>query len=229
MPNALPKHSLKSRFWRNCRRLCRLWTRCREWGRVKTRYTSSSQFLRNYHRLYYKSTTSRLDTVHRLNPDATRTILKNINLDIQMDSKIAIVGPNGAGKSTLVYLLTEQVKASQGIINRHGRLRLALFSQHHVDQVDLSVSSVLFLQRKFPGRKEEDYRNVLAQFGLSGMTAVQPIGTLSGGQKSRVVFACMSLMNPHILLLDVYPSNPGTNESSRHGLNRRIGFGVTRI
>jgi ATP-binding cassette subfamily F protein 3 len=66
----------------------------------------------------------------------------------------------------------------------------------------LGVSSVTFLSRKFPGKKEEEYRNVLAQFGLSGMTAIQPIGTLSGGQKSRVVFAWMALLNPHILLLD---------------------------
>ncbi|KAH6559789.1 hypothetical protein BASA60_000437 [Batrachochytrium salamandrivorans] len=132
----------------------------------------------------------------------SRTILKNISFDLQMDSKIAVVGPNGAGKSTLVHLLTGENSAKNGVCHRHGRLRLALFSQHHVDQLELGGSSVQFLASKFPGMVEEEYRRVLGRFGLSGMSALQPIGTLSGGQKSRVVFAWMAMMNPHVLILD---------------------------
>ncbi|KAK6098634.1 hypothetical protein MT418_000133 [Batrachochytrium dendrobatidis] len=131
-----------------------------------------------------------------------RTILKNISFDLQMDSKIAVVGPNGAGKSTLVHLLTGENAPKNGICHRHGRLRLALFSQHHVDQLELGGSSVHFLASKFPGMPEEEYRRVLGRFGLPGMSALQPIGTLSGGQKSRVVFAWMAMTNPHVLILD---------------------------
>ncbi|KAJ3272231.1 hypothetical protein HDV01_005885 [Terramyces sp. JEL0728] len=131
-----------------------------------------------------------------------RTILKGVSFDVQMESKIAIVGPNGAGKSTLIHLLTGENAPSSGICHRHGRLRLALFSQHHVDQLVLANSSVQFLQGKFPGMVEEEYRKILGRFGLTGMTAMQPIGTLSGGQKSRVVFAWMSMMNPHVIVLD---------------------------
>ena len=141
--------------------------------------------------------------------DSSRTILKRISFDLQMDSKVAIVGPNGAGykqltlgKSTMVYLLTEQVKATSGLVQRHGRLRIALFSQHHVDQVELGISSVSFLQSQFPGFPEEHYRRILGRFGLTGTSATQPIGTLSGGQKSRVVFSRMSMLNPHVLILD---------------------------
>jgi ATP-binding cassette subfamily F protein 3 len=61
---------------------------------------------------------------------------------------------------------------------------------------------VQFLAKSYPGIQEEEYRKVLARFGLSGMTALQPIGTLSGGQKSRVVFAAIAMMNPHVLILD---------------------------
>lgn len=125
-----------------------------------------------------------MDEVNFTYPGTSREILHNISFDLQMDSKIAIVGPNGAGKSTLVYLLTEQVKASAGLVQRHGRLRLALFSQHHVDQVNLALSPVQFLTKEFPGQVEEHYRAILGRFGLPGMTALQPIGTLSGGQKS---------------------------------------------
>ncbi|KAJ3344536.1 hypothetical protein HDU91_000197 [Kappamyces sp. JEL0680] len=141
--------------------------------------------------------------------DSSRIILKGVSFDLQMDSKIAIVGPNGAGKSTLIYLLTGQQQPVSGMCHRHGRLRLGLFSQHHVDQLELGLSSVAFLAKQYPGMVEEEYRRILGRFGLTGMTAMQPIGTLSGGQKSRVVFAAMSMMNPHVLVLDEPTSRPG--------------------
>lgn len=136
----------------------------------------------------------------------SKLILKNVSFDLQMDSKIAIVGPNGAGKSTLIYMLTGEYQPLEGLCHRHGRLRLGIFSQHHVDQLQLGVSAVKFLASKYPGMVEEEYRKILGKFGLSGMTTLQPIGTLSGGQKSRVVFAAISMSNPHVLILDE-PSN----------------------
>ncbi|KAJ3103751.1 hypothetical protein HDU96_009158 [Phlyctochytrium bullatum] len=135
-------------------------------------------------------------------PGSTRVILNGVSFDLQMDSKVAIVGPNGAGKSTMIHLLTGSHDPTTGMCHRHGRLRIGLFSQHHVDQLELAMSSVQFLQSKYPGQTEEEYRRILARFGLTGTTGLQPIGTLSGGQKSRVVFAAMSLMNPHVLILD---------------------------
>lgn len=94
------------------------------------------------------------------------------------------------------------LEPSNGSVFRHGRLKFAFFSQHHVDQLDVGASSVGFLRAKFPGNSEEVYRGTLGQFGLHGTTALQPIHTLSGGQKSRVVFAALSMMRPHVLILD---------------------------
>ncbi|KAJ3502709.1 hypothetical protein NMY22_g18497 [Coprinellus aureogranulatus] len=64
------------------------------------------------------------------------------------------------------------------------------------------MNPVQFLASKFPGRTEQEYRSHLGNFQISGMTGLQLIGTLSGGQKSRVAFALLSLQHPHILLLD---------------------------
>ncbi|KXN67246.1 P-loop containing nucleoside triphosphate hydrolase protein [Conidiobolus coronatus NRRL 28638] len=134
------------------------------------------------------------------NPDKLE--LKNVDLDLQLDSRIAVVGPNGAGKSTMLKLLTGKLEPKIGMVHRHGRLRFAMFTQHHVDQLDLDMSPVGYMASKWPGKLEEDYRRQLGAFGITGMVGLQPIRTLSGGQKSRVAFACMGLLNPHILVLD---------------------------
>ncbi|KMU72253.1 ATP-binding cassette sub-family F member 3 [Coccidioides immitis RMSCC 3703] len=62
------------------------------------------------------------------------------------------------------------------------------------------------MAKNYPGKTEEEYRRHLGAFGITGMTGLQKLELLSGGQKSRVAFACISLTNPHILVLDE-PSN----------------------
>ncbi|KAI3622668.1 protein gcn20 [Moniliophthora roreri] len=136
-----------------------------------------------------------------------KIILKGVNIDVDLDSRIAIVGANGSGKSTLIKVLTGDLDAMGGQVNRNGRLRVQVstsgyFAQHHVETLVPTMSPVQFLASKFPGKTEQEYRQHLGNFQISGMTGLQPIGTLSGGQKSRVAFSVLSLQRPHILLLD---------------------------
>ncbi|KAL8280925.1 hypothetical protein RQP46_006604 [Phenoliferia psychrophenolica] len=131
-----------------------------------------------------------------------KPILAGVNIDISLDSRIGVVGANGAGKSTLMKLLIGELQPTAGQQSRNGRLRIAYFAQHHIDSLDLTVHSVAYLGRLFPGKTDQEYRGHLGAFGITGMTSLQLIGTLSGGQKSRVAFAILSLQRPHILLLD---------------------------
>ncbi|KAH8666711.1 putative positive effector protein GCN20 [Xylariales sp. PMI_506] len=135
-----------------------------------------------------------------------KILLKNVDLDVQLDSRIGIVGPNGAGKTTILKLLIGKLSATQGLISQHSRLRIGFFAQHHVDALDLTMSAVSFMAKTYPGRTEEEYRRQLGAFGITGTTGLQKMAVLSGGQKSRVAFACLALTNPHILVLDE-PSN----------------------
>jgi len=125
-----------------------------------------------------------------------------VDIDVGLESRIAVVGANGAGKSTMIKLLTGELQSMGGQVNRNGRLRVGYFAQHHVDTLIPTMTPVSFLASKFPGKSEQEYRSHLGNFQISGMTGLQLIGTLSGGQKSRVAFAALSLLNPHILLLD---------------------------
>ncbi|KAI1429750.1 P-loop containing nucleoside triphosphate hydrolase protein [Xylaria sp. FL1777] len=135
-----------------------------------------------------------------------KILLKNVDLDVQLDSRIGIVGPNGAGKTTILKLLIGKLSATQGLISQNSRVRIGFFAQHHVDALDLTMSAVSFMAKEYPGRSDEEYRRQLGSFGITGTTGLQKMAVLSGGQKSRVAFACLALTQPHILVLDE-PSN----------------------
>lgn len=135
-----------------------------------------------------------------------KLLLNHVDLDVQLDSRIGIVGPNGAGKTTALKLLMGQLQPTKGLISQNARLRIGFFAQHHVDALDMNMSAVTFMAANYPGRSDEEYRRHLGAFGITGMTGLQKMALLSGGQKSRVAFACLGLTNPHILVLDE-PSN----------------------
>lgn len=131
-----------------------------------------------------------------------KLLLKDVDIDVDMESRVGIVGANGSGKTTMLKVLTDQLQPTKGMVHRHPRLRIGFFAQHHVDALDLTASAVTFMARMYPGRSDEEYRRALGNFGITGATGLQQMETLSGGQKSRVAFACLALQNPHILILD---------------------------
>ncbi|KAJ1694600.1 hypothetical protein LUZ63_011298 [Rhynchospora breviuscula] len=133
-------------------------------------------------------------------------LFKNLNFGIDLESRIAMVGPNGIGKSTILKLISGELQPTSGTVFRSPKVRMAVFSQHHVDGLDLSSNPLLYMMRCYPGVPEQKLRAHLGSFGVSGSLALQPMYTLSGGQKSRVAFAKITFKKPHIILLDE-PSN----------------------
>ncbi|KAM5164394.1 ATP-binding cassette sub-family F member 3 [Mantella aurantiaca] len=129
-------------------------------------------------------------------------IFKKLSVSADLDSRICVVGENGAGKSTMLKLLMGELSAVMGIRQAHRNLKIGYFSQHHVDQLDLNISAVELLAKRFPGKTEEEYRHQLGSYGISGELAVRPVASLSGGQKSRVAFAQMTMPCPNFYILD---------------------------
>lgn len=90
-----------------------------------------------------------------------KILLRNVDLDVQLDSRIGIVGPNGAGKTTVLKLLIGALQPTSGLISQNPRLRVGYFAQHHVDALDMSASAVGFMAKNFPGKQDEEYRRHL--------------------------------------------------------------------
>ncbi|GFR97205.1 ATP-binding cassette sub-family F member 3 [Elysia marginata] len=131
-----------------------------------------------------------------------KILFNKVCVNANMDSRICIVGDNGAGKTTLLKLLLGEMDPCSGHRHAHRNLRIGYFSQHHVDQLDLTLNSVQLLASRFPGSTSEVYRGKLGLFGVTGDLALRPVSSLSGGQKSRVAFAVMSMTNPNFFILD---------------------------
>jgi len=136
----------------------------------------------------------------------------HLDFAVDMDSRVALVGPNGAGKSTLLKLIMEEIRPCEGEIGRNGHLRIGYYNQHSEAQLDLKMSPIEFLQTTFEegivtleGKRRpeiDEWRQIIGKYGVTGDYQTRPMGTMSHGLQTRMVFCIMSLRNPHILLLD---------------------------
>merc|ERR1719175_339229 len=133
----------------------------------------------------------------------TPFIYKNLEFGVDLDTRLALVGPNGAGKSTLLKLIYGDLIPSEGMIRRHNHLKMARYHQHLHELLEMDLSPLDYMLKKFPAIKERDeMRKVIGRYGITGKAQTAPIKQLSDGQKCRVVFAWLSHQVPHLLLLD---------------------------
>mmetsp|Transcript_20628 Transcript_20628/g.62966 ORF Transcript_20628/g.62966 Transcript_20628/m.62966 type:complete len:912 (-) Transcript_20628:585-3320(-) len=150
------------------------------------------------------------------NPDgppikkAGRTLFSGVDFGLNMDSRVALVGANGTGKSTLLKLMLGELEPTEGEVRQSRMCKIGFYNQHSTDQLAKGVrlakgellTPVSYLHHTFPEMNVQAIRNALGRFGLEGHHHLQEISTLSGGQKSRVVFVEMGLRRTHLLLLD---------------------------
>ncbi|KAK5781336.1 ATP-binding cassette family ATPase ARB1 PWA37_004772 [Arxiozyma heterogenica] len=136
------------------------------------------------------------------NPE--HNLYENLDFGVDMDSRIALVGPNGVGKSTLLKIMTGELTAQSGRVSRHTHVKLGVYSQHSQDQLDLTKSALEFVRDKYSDISQDFqyWRGQLGRYGLTGEAQTVQMGTLSEGQRSRVVFALLALEQPNVLLLD---------------------------
>jgi len=129
-------------------------------------------------------------------------ILRDLNLRIDQDDRIALLGKNGQGKSTLAKLLSGRLEPMSGQFSSSRKLRIGFFAQHQVDELYVDETPLQHLLRERPNEGQARLRARLAGFGLGADQAETEVGRLSGGQKARLSLLLATLPAPHLLILD---------------------------
>merc|ERR1712217_273969 len=129
-------------------------------------------------------------------------LFEGATVRVDLKSRDGVLGRNGAGKSTLLKVMTSELSEQKGSVTVNRNMRTAVFAQHHVDQLDLTMSCIECVQAKFPSLSDLEVRNMLGRMGIQGDMALRRVKTLSGGQKSRVALAIVTRCEPHMIVLD---------------------------
>ncbi|WP_029355548.1 ABC-F family ATP-binding cassette domain-containing protein [Bosea sp. 117] len=134
--------------------------------------------------------------------DPARPVLRNLNLRIDHDDRIALLGPNGNGKSTFAKLIADRLAPQGGRVVRAGGLEVAYLAQHQLDELVAEDSVVQHVRRLMPDAPEAKVRSRAAEMGFSGTAADTRIAALSGGEKARLLLGLAAFRGPHLLILD---------------------------
>ena len=130
-------------------------------------------------------------------------IFKNVNLEVQVGEKVALVGPNGVGKTTLLRILAGIDKPVDGQLRFFGRIQTGYLAQNDAYPPEATVQTVL--ETTSSKKSSINWQEALSRFNFSGLET-QKVSRLSGGEKTRLKLACLRLQGCDLLLLDE-PSN----------------------
>jgi ATP-binding cassette subfamily F protein 3 len=133
-------------------------------------------------------------------------IVRGIDKTVLAGQRIGILGANGQGKSTLVKTIARALPALGGTITEGKGLQIGYFAQQEMDLLtedDTPLQRMTRLAREVsPNAREQELRNFLGQFNFGGDMVHQTVGTLSGGERARLVLATIVWQRPNLLLLD---------------------------
>ncbi|MBN8509550.1 MAG: ATP-binding cassette domain-containing protein, partial [Burkholderiales bacterium] len=136
----------------------------------------------------------------------SKTVVRDIDRSVLAGQRIGILGANGQGKSTLVKTIAHVLPPLAGRITEGKGLVIGYFAQQELDLLQLDDGPLLHLVRLArdvgPAAREQELRDFLGQFRFGGDMVQQPVGTLSGGEKARLVLAMLVWQRPNLLLLD---------------------------
>ncbi len=136
-------------------------------------------------------------------------IVRNVSKSVMAGQRIGILGANGQGKSTLVKTVARALIPTSGIVTEGKGLNIGYFAQQELDvlrPLDNPLEHMVRMAKEgLPAGqsgREQDLRTFLGTFNFSGDMVKQPVGTMSGGEKARLVLCMIVWQRPNLLLLD---------------------------
>ncbi len=137
---------------------------------------------------------------------AGQPILRDVERDIIAGARIGVLGANGQGKSTLVKTLAGLLPALAGRVQPGVDVVVGYYAQQEMDVLRPDESPLQHLARLAkqtqPQSTTQELRNWLGRFQFSGDMAEQNVGSMSGGEKARLLLALLVWQRPNVLLLD---------------------------
>ncbi len=138
--------------------------------------------------------------------DAPTVIVQGISKSVMAGQRIGILGANGQGKSTLVKTVARTLQAINGQITEGKGLNIGYFAQQELDVLrpqDNPLEHMIRLAKEVsPQAREQELRNFLGNFNFTGDMVKQAVGSMSGGEKARLVLCMIVWQRPNLLLLD---------------------------
>ncbi|HEX8408210.1 MAG TPA: ABC-F family ATP-binding cassette domain-containing protein [Thermoanaerobaculia bacterium] len=131
-----------------------------------------------------------------------RTLYDHFDFQVRRGERWCVMGKNGAGKSTLLKMIAGALTPDSGTVRLGASLKLGYFAQQSLDLLDPEITVIEQMQKDYPLEGIGVLRNILGAFQFSGDDVDKRIRSLSGGEKSRLVMACMLLDPPNFLVLD---------------------------
>ncbi|MEM6457372.1 MAG: ABC-F family ATP-binding cassette domain-containing protein, partial [Acidobacteriota bacterium] len=132
-----------------------------------------------------------------------KQVLKDVSLTIDRGDRLAIIGPNGIGKSTLLKIAMGHVAADDGQAEWGYETHPGYFAQDHAELHEGSKQSIeAWLWEICPGQPVGFVRGKLGMVLFSGDEVEKKLGSLSGGESARLVFARLGVVEPNVLILD---------------------------
>ncbi len=152
-----------------------------------------------------------------------KLIFSGLSFEILAGDKIVLSGPNGHGKSTLTRLICGEEEPSEGVIKLGHNVKIAYFSQDSNKRLNLNNTVYEELYEGASVDRVPYIRAILGAFLFSGDSVNKKVSVLSGGEKTRLVFAKMFLKDANFLVLDE-PTNYLDIPSKEALLNALINF-----
>jgi ATP-binding cassette subfamily F protein 3 len=131
-----------------------------------------------------------------------RTILRNINMRIDPEDRIALIGVNGNGKSTFAKLLAGDIKPMGGSFVKGKKLEIAHFAQHQMDKLKPEWTPLEHVIELMPKDNETRRRSRLNQMGLQTNRMDTKAKNLSGGERARLLMGLITFSGPGMMILD---------------------------